>query len=61
MKYRVLIKERKQKEIKAITPELDGFVIAEVALDAAKCGYGSKFIRKHFTFIKIGEINYDKS
>ncbi len=59
MKYRILIKERKQKEIRAITPDLDNLLIAEVALDAAKCGYGSKFIHKYFTFIKIGEINDD--
>jgi hypothetical protein len=60
-KYRVIVKERKQKDIRTITPLYSDFIVAKAALDAAKCGYGSKFINKHFTFIKIGRVENDKS
>ena len=51
--FRVIIKERKKGNIKAITPLYDNYITAKAALDASKSGYGSRFIKKHFTFIKI--------
>ena len=58
-KFRVIVKERKKRSIRAITPLYDNYMTAKAALDASKSGYGSRFIKKHFTFIKIEGVKSD--
>ncbi len=60
-KYRVIVKERNQKNIRPITKIFDNLLLAKVAFDAAKAGYGNRFINKHFTFIKIEVLSNDES
>lgn len=45
-------KKRKTKSIKK-WGTFDNFLIAKTALDALKAGFGSKFIRQNFTYLRI--------
>lgn len=49
-------KKRKSTEITSLSKIFNELVFAKMALDALKAGLGSRFINRHFTYIKIEQI-----
>ena len=53
--YTIIVKRRKTEKIEQIGRSYAEILIAEAALDGMKTGFGSRFIRKNFTYLKIAK------
>ena len=53
--YKIIVKRRKSEKIEQLGRSYAEILIAEAALDGLEAGLGSRFIRKNFTYIKVGE------
>ena len=51
--YKIVIKRRKSEQIEQIGKSYEDFLLAEAALDGLKAGFGSRFILRNFTCIKV--------
>lgn len=56
MKYQVIAKKRKSDEMLNIGKSQPNIILAQTVRDGTLAGWGSKYFKKYFTWIKIIEV-----
>ena len=56
MNWIIKAKKRKSKEVIILSRIFSDLIFANTAFSALKAGFGTKFINKNFTYLRIGKL-----
>jgi len=56
MKWIIKAKRRKSKELFILSRIFNDMIFAKTAFSALRAGFGTKFINKHFTYLRIEKL-----